>query len=72
MASTKEERRKQKAKGREIRSSLLILDLKDDKLLDSRKEGEGETFHNSHVLGMIDDCLDRAHAAGSETWKYCE
>ena len=34
-ASTKEERRKRKAKGyeeREIRSSLLILDLKDGKL----------------------------------------
>ena len=29
---TKEERRKRKAKRREIRSSLLILDLKDGKL----------------------------------------
>ena len=31
-ASTKEEGRKQKAELREIRSSLLILDLKDGKL----------------------------------------
>ena len=31
-APTKEERRKKTAKRREIRSSLLILDLKDGKL----------------------------------------
>ena len=31
-APTKEERRKRKASGRETRSSLLVLDLKDGKL----------------------------------------
>ena len=36
---------------REIRLSLLILDLKDDKLYDSGKE-DGKTFHKLHVLGM--------------------
>ena len=38
---------------REIRSSLLILDLKDGKLQDSGKQEEGKTFHKLHVLGMI-------------------
>ena len=49
--------RKKKAKGyedREIRSSLLILDLKDGKLQHSRKQG-GKTFHELHALGMNDD-----------------
>ena len=39
----------------EIRSSLLILDLKDGKLKDSGKQEEGKTFHKLHVLGMNDD-----------------
>ena len=40
---------------REMRSSLLILDLKDGKLQDSGKQEEGKTFHTLHVLGMNDD-----------------
>ena len=36
---------------REIRSSLLILDLKEGKLLDSGKQEEGKTFHKFNVLG---------------------
>ena len=49
--------RKKKEKGKEekkIRSSLLILDLKDGKLKDSGKQEEGKTFHILHVLGMND------------------
>ena len=38
-----------------IRSSLLILDLKDGKLYDSGKKEEGKKFHKLHVLGMNDD-----------------
>ena len=45
----KEER---KLRGEGIRPSLLILDLKDGKLLDSGKEGESKKFHELHVLGM--------------------
>ena len=33
---------------REIRSSLLILDLKDGKLQDSGKQEEGKMFHKLH------------------------
>ena len=40
-ALTMEERRKRKARRREVRSSLLILDLKDGKLYDSGKQEEG-------------------------------
>ena len=51
-AATKEERRRRKAtRKREIRSSLLVLDLKDGKLQDSGKQ-EGNTLHKLHVLGM--------------------
>ena len=49
--------RRKKVKGseeREIKSSLLILDLKDTKLRDSEK-AESKTFHKSHVLGFNDD-----------------
>ena len=47
---TKEERRKRKAKKkREIRSSLLIFDLKDGKFWDSGKQEEG--------ILLIDDSL---------------
>ena len=52
--------RKKKAKGyeeREIRSSLLILDLKDDKLQGSGKQEEGKMFHKLHVLGMNDNFM---------------
>ena len=51
----KEEKRKRKGKReREIRSSLLILDLKDGRLQDSGKQEEGKTFHKLHALGMND------------------
>ena len=46
----KEKIRKRKAKMREIRSSLLILDLEDGKLQDSGKQEEGKTFHKLHVI----------------------
>ena len=36
---------KKKFKGREIRSSLVILDLKDGRLQDSGKQEEGKAFH---------------------------
>ena len=39
----------------EIRSSLLILELKDGRLQDSGKQEEGKMFHKLHVLGMNDD-----------------
>ena len=54
---------------REIRSSFLILDLKDDKVYDSGKQAEGKTFHKLHVLGVNDDLWDKVHELGSETWK---
>ena len=44
-----------KKREREIRPSLLILDLKDGKLYDSGKQEEGKTLHKLHVLGMNDD-----------------
>ena len=47
---TMEERRKREEEEREIRSSLLILDLKDDKLHDSGKQ-EGKTCHKLLVFG---------------------
>ena len=50
--------RKKKANShevREIRSSLLILELKDGKLHDSGGQEKGKTFHKLHVLGMNDD-----------------
>ena len=56
----------------EIRSSLLILDLKDGKLQDSGKQEEGKTFHKLHVLGMNDDLWDRVREVCSGTWKGCE
>ena len=68
-ASTKKERRKRKAKRREIRSSLLILDLRGGKLQDSGKQEEGKRFHKLHVLGMNDDLWDRVRGLGSEIWK---
>ena len=61
--------RKKKAKGyeeREIRSSLLILDLKDGKL------EEGKTFHKLHVPGMNDHLWEKVCGLGSETWKGCK
>ena len=48
-APTKEERRKRMAKRREIRSSLLIFDLKDGKFWDSGKQEEG-------ILLIDDSC----------------
>ena len=41
-----------------IRSSLLILDLKEGKLYDLGKE-EGKTCHELPVLRMNDDLWDR-------------
>ena len=44
---------------REIRSSLLILDLKDGKLNDSGREDERKGLHKLHVLRMNDDLWNR-------------
>ena len=57
VAYTKEERRERKTKRREkeIRSSLLILDLKDGRLQDLGKQEEGTTFYELHVLWVNDD-----------------
>ena len=55
-----------------MRSSLLILDLKDGTLQDSGKQEEGKTLHKLHVLGMNDDLWDRVLGVSSETWKGCE
>ena len=57
---------------KEIRSSLLILDLKAGRMKDSGKQEEGKTFHKLHVLGMNEDWWDIVCAVGSETWKGCE
>ena len=64
--------RKQKAKRRGIRSSLLILDLKDGRLQDSGKQDEGKRPHKIHVFGMNDDLWNRVCGLGCETWKGCE
>ena len=53
--------RKKKVEGseeREIRSSLLIVDLKDGKLYDSGKQEGGKMFHKLHALGMNNDLWD--------------
>ena len=64
----KEERERLRGeREREIKSSLLILDLKDGKLSDSGKQEEDKTFHKLHVLVMNDDFLDRVCGLGSET-----
>ena len=57
---------------REIRSSLLILDLNDGKLKDAGKQEEGKRFHKLHVLGMNDVLWDKSRGLGSETWNGCE
>ena len=72
---TKPQQRKTEVKGeeeREIKSSLLILDLKYGKLQDSGKQEEGKTLPNLHVLGMNDDLWDRFRGLGSEVLKGCE
>ena len=69
---TMEDRRKLKDKRREIKSSLLIFDLKDGKLHHSGKQEEGKAFHKLHVLRMKDDLWDRVRGLGSKTWKGCE
>ena len=48
-----------------MRSSLLILDLKDGKLSDSGNQEVGKTFHKLHVLGMNGDLWDRVREVGS-------
>ena len=55
-----------------MRSSTLILDLKDGKLQDSGKQEEGKMFHKLHVIGMNDDLWGRVREVGSEAWKGCE
>ena len=67
--------RKKKVEGpeeREVRSSLLILDLKDGKLWDLGGQEGGKTFRKWHVLGMNGYLWDRFRRVGSETWKGCE
>ena len=54
---------------RDIRSSLLILGLKEGKLCDSEKEEEGKTLPKLQFVGMNDDLWDRVRGLGSETWK---
>ena len=66
-APTKEE--SERLGGREVRSSLLILDLKDGEMQDSGKHEEGKTFHKLHVLGMNDDLWDRVRGLGSKLGK---
>ena len=61
------EREREREREREIRSSLLMLDLKIDKLYNSGKEDEGKTFHFLQVLGMNEDMWDRVCGLGSET-----
>ena len=56
----------------EIRSSPLILDLRDGKLSDSGKQEGSKTFHKLHVLGKDDDLWDGVRGLGSDTWKGCE
>ena len=51
----KKEESKRLREKRQIRSSLLILDMRDGKLQDSGKEEKGKTFHTLHVLRMHDD-----------------
>ena len=43
---------------REIRSSLLILDLKDGRLYDSGKQEESKMFHKLHGLRLNYDLWD--------------
>ena len=54
-APTKEERRKRKAKRREIRSSLLILELNDGKLQDSGKQEEKRFQEVPHIACSRDE-----------------
>ena len=61
VAYTKPQKRKKEGKGkeeREMRSSLLILDLKDAMLYDAGNEEEGKMFHQLNVLGMTDGFWD--------------
>ena len=53
---------------REIRSSLLILDLRGGKLYDSGKQG-GKTFHRLQVIGMNHNLWDRVGGLGSKICK---
>ena len=58
MVYTKPQQKKKEWEGEEeseIRSSLLILDLKDGKLQDLGRVKEDKTFHKLHVLGVNDD-----------------
>ena len=60
-AYTKPQQRKRgRLRGEEIRSSLLILYMKDGKLYDSGKKEGGKAFHKLHVLG---------HYASSKTMR---
>ena len=44
-----------------------MLDLKTDKLHDSRKGDEGKMFHVLQGLGMNEDLWDKVHGLGSKT-----
>ena len=57
---------------RAIRSSLLILDLKDGNLQDSGKQEESKKFHKQHVLGIDYDLWNIVLGLDSETWKCCK
>ena len=48
-----------------MRSSLLMLDLKIDKLYDPENEDEGKTFHILQVLGTNEDFWDILRGLGS-------
>ena len=54
-----------------MRSSLLILDLKEGKLQGWGK-GEDKTFNKLQVFGMNDTLWDKVRGLGSEIWKGCE
>ena len=55
-----------------MRSSLLMLDLKQGKLQDSEKEMEGKVFQSWQVLGMKGDVWERVRGLVSMTWKGCD
>ena len=52
-----------------MRSSLSMLNLKDDKLEDSEEVVGGNEFHSWEILGMKEDLWARVCGLGSVTWK---
>ena len=69
-ALTKGERERIRREG--DRPSLLILDLKEDKLQNVGKEEEGRNSHLLKVAGMNDDLWDRVRGLGRRIRKGCE